>query len=70
MKEPNSPYVSISEGNGGNFVQDYYNNFDDKHEDGKLVKFESINFEEDKYQQRIINLNKNILEVGNETNIN
>ena len=73
MKEPESPYLTISEGNGGNFVQDYYNNFDDKHEDAKLVKFESINFEEDKYQQRIINLNKYVYEeknATNETNVN
>ena len=71
MKEPESPYLTISEGEGGNFLQDYYNNFDDKHEDGKLIKFESINFDdEDKYKQRIIYLNKNIFEEGNETNIN
>ena len=71
MKEPESPYLTISEGEGGNFLQDYYNNFDDKHEDGKLIKFESINFDdEDKYKQRIIYLNKKIFEVSNETNIN
>ena len=71
MKEPESPYLTISEGEGGNFLQDYYNNFDDKHEDGKLIKFESINFDdEDKYKQRIIYLNKNIFEVSNDTNIN
>ena len=68
MKEPESPYLTISEGEGGNFVQDYYNNFDDKHEDAKLVKFESINFEDDKYQDRIIKLNKFVYEVKNETN--
>ena len=28
MKEPESPYLTISEGEGGNFLQDYYNNFD------------------------------------------
>ena len=49
-------------------MQDYYNNFDDKHEDAKLVKFESINFEDDKYQDRIIKLNKFVYEVKNETN--
>ena len=70
MREPESPYLTLSEGNGGNFMQDYYNNFDDKHEDAKLVKFESINFEDEKYQQRIINLNKIIYEVKNETNLN
>ena len=68
MREPESPYLTISEGNGGNFLQDYYNNFDDKHEDAKLVKFESINFEDKKYQKRIININKKIIsEQKNET---
>ena len=70
MKEPESPYLTISEGNGGNFMQEYYNNFDDKHEDAKMVKFESINFEDDRYQRRIINLNKYLYEVKNETNLN
>jgi len=58
MKEPETPYLTISEGNGGNLFQDYYNNFDDKHEDAKMVKFECINFTDEKYQERIINLNK------------
>ena len=70
MREPETPYLTISEGNGGNFMQEYYNNFDDKHEDAKLVKFEKINFDEDRYQNRIINLNKKqyIDLVKNDTN--
>ena len=71
MKEPESPYLTISEGNGGNFLQDYYNNFDDKHEDAKLVKFESINFDDEKNQNRIITINKKVItEINNETNLN
>ena len=60
MKEPESPYLTVSEGNGGNFVQDYYNNFDDKHEDAKLIKFENINFENVNNQERIITFTKKI----------
>ena len=60
MREPESPYLTISEGNGGNFVQDYYNNFDDKHEDAKLIKFENINFENVNNQERIITFTKKI----------
>ena len=54
MKEPESPYLTVSEGNGGNFFQEYYNNFDEKHENAKLIKFENINFENINNQQRII----------------
>ena len=54
MKEPESPYLTVSEGNGGNFYQEYYNNFDGLHENAKLIKFENINFENINNQQRII----------------
>ena len=60
MKDPETPYLTISEGEGGNLFQEYYNNFDDKHEDAILVKFEKINFDDFKNQERIINLNKKI----------
>ena len=60
MKDPETPYLTISEGEGGNLFQEYYNNFDDKHEDAVLVKFEKINFDDFKNQERIINLNKKI----------
>ena len=59
MKNPEAPYLTVSEGNGGNFVQEYYNNFDDKHEDAKLVKFENINFENVNNQERMITFKKN-----------
>jgi acyl-homoserine lactone acylase PvdQ len=60
MKEPEAPYLTVSEGNGGNFVQEYYNNFDDEHENAKLIKFEKINFENVNNQQRIITFHKKI----------
>ena len=58
MKEPETPYLTISEGNGGNFFQEYFNNFDVKHEEARLVKFENINFENVNNQERIITLRK------------
>ena len=58
MKDPESPYLTVSEGNGGNFVQDYYNNFDEKHENAQLIKFEKINFDNVNNQQRTITLKK------------
>ena len=60
MKEPESPYLTISEGNGGNFVQEYYNNFDDKHENAKLVLFENVNFDRVDIQDRIITITKKL----------
>ena len=60
MKEPETPYLTISEGNGGNFFQEFYNNFDYKHENARLVKFENINFENINNQERIITFRKNI----------
>ena len=61
MKDPESPYLTVSEGNGGNFVQDFYNNFDDMHEHAKLVKFGNINFENMDNQDRIITFTKKII---------
>ena len=58
MKDPESPYLTISEGEGGNLFQEYYNNFDDKHEDALLIKFDKIDFNDSRNQQRIIKLNK------------
>ena len=58
MKDPESPYLTISEGNGGNFFQEYYNNFDDKHEKAKLIKFSNINFENVNNKDRIIVFSK------------
>ena len=70
MKEPEVPYITISEGEGGNLFQEYYNNFDDKHEDAVMIKFDIINFEDYNKQERIINLNKKIiLEDNNSNNI-
>ena len=70
MKEPEVPYITISEGEGGNLFQEYYNNFDDKHEDAVMIKFDKINFEDYNKQERIINLNKKIiLEDNNSNNI-
>ena len=60
MKEPETPYLTVSSGNGGNFVQEYYNNFHEGHEKAKLVKFENINFENINNQQRIITLRKKV----------
>ena len=60
MKEPESPYLTISEGNGGNFMQEFYNNFDDRHENAKLIKFENINFDNINNQDRIITFSKKI----------
>ena len=61
MKDPESPYLTVSEGNGGNFVQEFYNNFDDMHEHAKLVKFGNINFENVNNQDRIITFTKKII---------
>ena len=60
MKEPESPYLTVSEGNGGNFYQEYYNNFDDLHENAKLIKFENINFDSINNKERIITFTKKI----------
>ena len=61
MKDPEAPYITLSEGEGGNLFQDYYNNFDDLHENAKMIKFDKINFDDFNKQQRIINLNKKII---------
>ena len=58
MKEPESPYLTVSEGNGGNFYQEYYNNFDGLHENAKLIKFENINFDNVNNKERIITFTK------------
>ena len=60
MKDPETPYLTVSSGNGGNFVQEYYNNFHEDHEKAKLVKFENINFDNVNNQQRIITLRKKL----------
>ena len=60
MKEPEAPYLTVSEGNGGNFMQEFYNNFDDRHENAKLIKFENINFDNINNQDRIITFSKKI----------
>ena len=67
MKDPESPYLTISEGEGGNLFQEYYNNFDDKHEDALLIKFDKIDFNDSRNQQRIIKLNKKMYIDGNNT---
>jgi penicillin amidase len=61
MDNPETPYITVSEGNGGNFVQEFYNNFDEKHENAKLVKFENINFENIENQNRIITFTKKLI---------
>ena len=60
MDNPEAPFITVSEGNGGNFVQEFYNNFDKRHEEAKLVKFENINFENIDNQDRIITFIKNL----------
>ena len=60
MADPDQPYMIIVGGNGGSPMQKYYNNLMDEFEQKKLIKFKNIDFNDPKYQQRIITLEKRI----------
>ena len=60
MADPEQPYVIIAGGNGGSPMQQYYNNLMDEFEKKKLIKFKNIDFNEPKYQERIITLEKRL----------
>ena len=58
MADPEQPYLIIVGGNGGSPMQQYYNNLMDEFEQKKLIKFKNIDFNDPKYQERIITLEK------------
>ena len=58
MSDPEQPYMIITGGNGGSPLQKYYNNLIDEFEEKKLIKFKNIDFNDPKYQDRIITLEK------------
>ena len=60
MEDPEQPYMIIVGGNGGSPMQKYYNNLMDEFEEKKLIKFKNIDFNDPKYQERIITLEKRI----------
>ena len=60
MADPEQPYLMINQGNGGSPMQRYYNNLKEDFEKKKLIKFKNIDFNNEKYQERIITLEKRV----------
>ena len=58
MKDPEQPYLLIAGGNGGSPLQMYYNNLMDQFESDKLIKFNNIDFNDEKNKKRIVTLEK------------
>ena len=60
MADPEQPYLMINQGNAGSPMQKYYNNLMQDFEKKKLIKFKNIDFNDPKYQERIITLEKRV----------
>ena len=60
MADPEQPYLMINQGNGGSPMQRYYDNLMEDFEKKKLIKFKNIDFNNEKYQERIITLEKRV----------
>ena len=62
MIDPEQPYLIIAGGNGGSPIQMYYNNLMDKFENGKLIQFKNIDFDDENNKKRIVSLEKKLFQ--------
>ena len=58
MSEPDTPYIMMPNGNGGNPFQKFYNNLSGKFENDEMIKFENVNFNSEKNKLRMVVLKK------------
>ena len=58
MADPQQPYLLLQGGNGGSPLQKYYNNLKDRIETKDFIHFTNIDFNDEKYKNRIITLGK------------
>ena len=62
MIDPEQPYLIIAGGNGGSPIQMYYNNLMDQFENGKLIQFKNIDFDDENNKKRIVSLEKKLFQ--------